>query len=97
MPLTESQEGGKDTDELHCGCGGGSVRRRQNGWIEWRAVERLLALKYTPAVTKTLGRTLSQAAKTETGPLPEKNGIFKDGVQDFGVLLKIIHNVSDYP
>jgi len=26
--LTESQEGGKDTDELHCGCGGGLARRR---------------------------------------------------------------------
>ena len=64
---------------------------------EWRAVGRLLALKYAPAVTKTLNRKFSQAAKTETGPLPERNGIFKDGVQDFGVLLKIIHNVSDYP
>jgi len=25
--LTESQEGGKDTDELHCDCGGFSRRR----------------------------------------------------------------------
>ena len=28
MLLTESQEGGNDTDELHRGCGGGFVRRR---------------------------------------------------------------------
>ena len=28
MLLTESQEGGNDTDELHCSCGGRFVRRR---------------------------------------------------------------------
>lgn len=39
--LTESQEGGNDTDELHCGCCcGGFSRRRSSEWIGWR-VERM--------------------------------------------------------
>ena len=28
MLLTESQEGSKDTDELHCGCGGRLTRKK---------------------------------------------------------------------
>lgn len=63
--LTESQEGSEDTDELHCGCGGGwfvcrkrsewvGLESRSNGeeWGDWRA---LPILKYLSVPITTPG------------------------------------------